>query len=114
MTLRLRIPGRSGKRRPPTFRPLAEFTLSAAKGPGCTTCGRNRHGAPPPRFARGDTADRLTAYRLTAIPGDGLLGTGWTGVLGPRGNSSGRFANSNAVTAMTAAACFRSLATAWS
>ena len=33
------------------------------------------------------------AYRLTASPGDGFIGTGTTGLFGPRGNNSGRFAN---------------------
>jgi hypothetical protein len=56
---------------------------------------------------------RLT-YRAIAKPRDGLAGTGTTGLFGPLGNNSGRFASSYAVTARTAAACFKSPATALS
>src|SRR5829696_9081894 len=77
---------------PPTQRTAAAVTLATRteRAPGGTT---------PPV---------LPPHRPTANPGEGLVGTGTTGLFGPRGNNSGRFASSQAVTAMTAAACLRS------
>jgi len=57
---------------------------------------------------------RRTPHGPTANPGDGLDGTGTTGLFGPRGSSPGRLASWYAVTAITAAACFRSPSTALS